>query len=38
MKTLLTAIDLSPITPKVIEGAGDLAASLGAKLILLHVS
>jgi nucleotide-binding universal stress UspA family protein len=38
MKTLLTAVDLSPITPKVIEGAGDLAASLGAKLILLHVS
>jgi len=38
MKTLLTAVDLSPITPKVIEGAGALASSLGAKLILLHVT
>lgn len=38
MKTLLTAVDLSPITPKVIEGAGSLASSLGAKLILLHVT
>lgn len=38
MKTLLTAVDLSPITPKVIEGAGALASSLGAKLVLLHVS
>jgi nucleotide-binding universal stress UspA family protein len=38
MKTLLTAVDLSPITPKVIEGAGALAFSLGAKLILLHVT
>jgi nucleotide-binding universal stress UspA family protein len=38
MKTLLTAIDLSPITTKVIEGAGALASSLGAKLVLLHVS
>lgn len=38
MKTLLTAVDLSPITTKVIEGAGALAASLGAKLVLLHVS
>ena len=38
MKTLLTAVDLSPITTKVIEGAGALASSLGAKLVLLHVS
>jgi nucleotide-binding universal stress UspA family protein len=38
MKTLLTAVDLSPITPKVLEGAGDLASSLGAKLVLLHVT
>jgi nucleotide-binding universal stress UspA family protein len=37
MKTLLAAIDLSPITPKVIEGAASLALALGAKLILLHV-
>ena len=36
MKTLLAAIDLSPITPRVLEGAGDLASSLGAKLIILH--
>jgi nucleotide-binding universal stress UspA family protein len=38
MKTLLTAIDLSPITPEVIEGAGALASSLGAKMVLLHVT
>jgi nucleotide-binding universal stress UspA family protein len=38
MKTLLTAIDLSPITPKVIESAGALASSLGAKMLLLHVT
>lgn len=38
MKTLLTAIDLSPITPKVLEGAGSLAAALGAKLVILHVT
>jgi nucleotide-binding universal stress UspA family protein len=38
MKTLLAAIDLSPITPRVLEGAGDLASSLGAKLIILHVA
>ena len=34
----LAAIDLSPITPRVLEGAGDLASSLGAKLIILHVA
>lgn len=38
MKTLLTAVDLSPITPKVIEGAGVLASALGATLVLLHVT
>lgn len=38
MKILLTAVDLSPITPKVIEGATDLASALGAKVILLHVT
>ena len=38
MKTLLAAIDLSPTTPRVLEGAGDLASSLGAKLIILHVA
>jgi nucleotide-binding universal stress UspA family protein len=38
MKTLLTAVDLSPITPKVLDGAASLASSLGAKLILLHVT
>ena len=37
MKTLLTAIDLSPITPHVIEGAATLAAGLGARVVLLHV-
>lgn len=37
MKTLLTAVDLSPITPKVLDCAAALASSLGAKLILLHV-
>lgn len=37
MKTILTAIDLSPITPKVVEGAAKLATSLKAKLILLAV-
>lgn len=37
MKTLLTAVDLSPITPKVLDGAAALASSLGARLILLHV-
>ena len=37
MRTLLAAIDLSPITHKVIDGSADLARALGAKLILLHV-
>jgi nucleotide-binding universal stress UspA family protein len=37
MKTLLTAIDLSPITTRVIDGAAGLASDLGAKLVLLAV-
>ena len=37
MKTILAAIDLSPITPKVIEGAARLASGLAAKLIILAV-
>lgn len=37
MKTILTAIDLSPITDKVVEGAASLATALKAKLILLAV-
>jgi len=37
MKTLLAAIDLSPITPKVIKGAAELASALQSKLVLLHV-
>ena len=38
MKTLLTAVDLSPITAKVLEGSAALASALGAKLLLLHVT
>ena len=38
MKTLLTAIDLSPITAKVLDGASALAGALGAKLVILHVT
>ena len=37
MKTILAAIDLSPITHKVVEGAAKLASDLHAKLILLAV-
>ncbi len=37
MKIILAAIDLSPITPKVISGAAELAVALQAKLILLTV-
>lgn len=37
MKTLLTAVDLSPVTPKVLDGATTLAKALGAKLVILHV-
>lgn len=38
MKTILAAIDLSPITHKVLEGAACLATALEAKLILLTVT
>lgn len=37
MKTLLAAIDLSPISQKVVEEAGRLATALGAGLVLLNV-
>ena len=37
MKTLLAAVDLSPISEKVIEGAGELALAMGARLVLLNV-
>ena len=37
MKTLLVAVDLSPITTTVIDGASGLASALDAKLIILHV-
>ncbi len=37
MKTILVAIDLSPITPQVVEGAAQLAKDLQAKLIILAV-
>ena len=37
MKTLLTAIDFSPITQKVVDGGAELASALNAKLVLLNV-
>jgi nucleotide-binding universal stress UspA family protein len=37
MKTLLAAIDLSPISEKVVEAAGRLASALGSGLVLLNV-
>ena len=37
MKTILAAIDLSPITHKVIEGAAKLAVAMQARLLLLYV-
>ena len=37
MKTILAAIDLSPITGKVIEGAAQLATAMRAKILLLYV-
>ena len=37
MKTLLTAVDFSPITPKVLEGASALATATGATILLLHI-
>jgi len=37
MKTLLTAIDFSPITQKVVDGGAELASALNAKLVILNV-
>jgi nucleotide-binding universal stress UspA family protein len=37
MKTLLTAIDFSPMTPRVVKGAAELATSLNAKLVILNI-
>jgi len=37
MKTILAAIDFSPISHKVVIGAAELASPLGAKLVLLNV-
>jgi len=38
MKTILTAIDFSPISQKVVNGAGQLAAAMGARLVILNVA
>jgi nucleotide-binding universal stress UspA family protein len=37
MKTLLTAIDFSPMTPRVLNGAAELALALNAKLVILNI-
>ena len=37
MKTILTAVDLSPISPQVLKAAAALAKPLGAEITLLHV-
>jgi nucleotide-binding universal stress UspA family protein len=37
MKTLLTAIDFSPISQKVVDGAAELASSMNARLVILNV-
>jgi nucleotide-binding universal stress UspA family protein len=37
MKTLLTAIDFSPITQRVVDGAAELASALHAKLVILNI-
>ena len=37
MKTLLTAIDFSPISQKVVDGAAELAATMNARLVILNV-
>lgn len=37
MKTLLVSIDFSPISQKVVDGASELASSLGAKILLFNV-
>ena len=38
MKTILTAIDFSPISQKVVDRAGQLAAAMGARLVILNVA
>jgi nucleotide-binding universal stress UspA family protein len=37
MKTLLIAIDFSPISQKVVDGAAELASSMNARLVILNV-
>ena len=37
MKTLLAAIDFSPISTKVVSGAAQLASAMNARLLLLNV-
>ena len=37
MKTILVAVDLSPISAQIVNAAADLAEPLQAKIILLHV-
>lgn len=37
MKTLLTAIDFSPITERVLDEASELAIATGSRLVILHV-
>jgi nucleotide-binding universal stress UspA family protein len=38
MKTILTAVDFSPITPKVLAGAAALARATGSTLVILNVA
>ena len=37
MKSILTAVDFSPVTPKVLEGASTLARATGVGILLLNV-
>ena len=37
MKNLLTAIDFSPISQKVVDGAAELATAMNARLVILNV-
>jgi len=37
MKTILVAVDLSPMSAQIVKAAADLAEPLKAKIILLHV-
>ena len=37
MKTILVAVDLSPVSAQIVNAAADLAEPLKAKVILLHV-